>query len=267
MIPTFDFAKQQSWESEPKPEVLAKMQSVFRESGCLHLKGIYPPTFLETLHRHFSKQYRKYMNPHQGHDNALKVGNKRWMVTVKMQDAFAETLLYAHPLLLSFAKLLLGEECVLNSFGCVVALPGALDQHGHRDLPALFDDTPIDGELPCFALTLLLPLVDCNEVQGTTELRVGSHLVTEAEAEQMAAARPDISLGSCVLMDYRLHHGGTANLSDKPRPLLYMAYSRPWFLDYRNYKRQSPLWITRKTYRQMEREHRALFSRAKVTWW
>ena len=37
--------------------------------------------------------------------------------------------------------------------------------------------------------------------------------------------------GSVVLFDVRVRHRGTANTSDKPRPIVYMSYVQDWFSD------------------------------------
>jgi hypothetical protein len=36
-------------------------------------------------------------------------------------------------------------------------------------------------------------------------------------------------------MDYRLSHFGAPNLSGGVRPILYVVYGLPWFLDERNF--------------------------------
>ena len=41
--------------------------------------------------------------------------------------------------------------------------------------------------------------------------------------------------GDAILFDYRVLHRGRANASDRPRPLLYFTYARPWFTDATNY--------------------------------
>ena len=78
--------------------------------------------------------------------------------------------------------------------------------------------------------------VDLNERNGTTRVWPGSHRVwTDEKAKQLPSRDIIAPIGSCILMDYRLLHGGTANRSERLRPILYLIYHRPWFKDYVNF--------------------------------
>ena len=85
-----------------------------------------------------------------------------------------------------------------------------------------------------------IPLLEMNEIHGTTALWPGSHR-DETRASTESGDEPLVREGSCVLWDYRLRHCGTPNRSAMPRPLLYMTYCRPWFMDHKNYRKQIPL--------------------------
>ena len=50
-------------------------------------------------------------------------------------------------------------------------------------------------------------------------------------------------VGDALLFDCRVWHGGTANRSGAPRPVLYNSYQRPWFRDQVNFAQQEPLVI------------------------
>jgi hypothetical protein len=69
-------------------------------------------------------------------------------------------------------------------------------------------------------------------------------------------------MGDCYFMDFRLRHAGTPNISDKPRPILYLVYSRRWFQDRKNFDMQSPLLITGDEYERIPEEHKHLFLNA-----
>ncbi|MCB9644694.1 MAG: phytanoyl-CoA dioxygenase family protein [Myxococcales bacterium] len=267
MLPSLRFSPQEQSQLTLLPETLDQMETAFTQAGCLLLEQVFPQATIQQVLRYFLLHYRRFLTPDSYHEDALRVGDERWMVTVKLKGAFADPLLWAHPLIYPLFSRLLGEELILNSFGVVVSLPGAKAQHEHRDLPALFGDQPIDAMMPCFAMTLMVPLISCNEHHGTTMLRVGSHLVSEQEAEGMEETRPEVPTGSCLLMDYRLHHGGTANLSQTARPLLYAVFSKPWLRDYRNFKKQHPLCIPRRTLAGISPHLQGLFAQARVTWW
>ena len=44
--------------------------------------------------------------------------------------------------------------------------------------------------------------------------------------------------GSAILFDYRLKHRGLGNRSTEDRPLLYLTYARPFWLDVYNFDRK-----------------------------
>jgi ectoine hydroxylase-related dioxygenase (phytanoyl-CoA dioxygenase family) len=98
-------------------------------------------------------------------------------------------------------------------------------------------------EPPSFAVTLIIPFIDLNEVTGSTRLIGGSHLIPSKDAKNMPGLAPKVPVGSCFLMDYRLTHQGMANQSNQVRPILSIIYQQPWFRDYVNYSKQKPLIV------------------------
>ena len=118
----------------------------------------------------------------------------------------------------------------------------------------------MDTLIPSYGIKMIIPLVDLNEEHGTTRMWPGSHVVFDEKALKMAPVDPQLQVGSCILMDYRMMHGGTANRSERVRPLLYNNYYRPWFRDYKNFQQQPALQISRQAYTAIPAAHRTLFS-------
>ena len=120
---------------------------------------------------------------------------------------------------------------------------------------------------------VVVPLVDLDETTGTTAVWEGSHRRgvsakeeprSTTELEQLeGAVFPRARMGDCYFMDFRLLHAGTANLSEQPRPILYLVYSRPWFEDRRNFDMQQPLLISSEEYAKIPQEHLYLFKNAR----
>src|SRR5206468_13062791 len=69
------------------------------------------------------------------------------------------------------------------------------------------------------------------------------------------------ALGGCYFMDYRLWHQGAANRSDRPRPVLYIIYARPWFTDLVNFGKHARLRLSREDAFAMPPAQRRLFRR------
>jgi hypothetical protein len=169
-------------------------------------------------------------------EDTLKVGEGRHMVPIDLAGAFRDPVVYANPVLVAVAREALGPDAILESFGAVISSAGAKRQHVHRDGPLLFD-AAISPLLPAHALTFALPLVDMNDEHGTTALLPGSHRWQDYDQDGAVEA-PAIPVGSCVLWDFRLYHGGTANRSDVARPMLYGTFARPWFQDVANFPKE-----------------------------
>jgi ectoine hydroxylase-related dioxygenase (phytanoyl-CoA dioxygenase family) len=198
------------------------------KQGYALLDHVLPADKARTLHREFNSRYARYMRDVE-YEETLKVGDRRFRVPVELSGGFADPDVYANTAVLAVVRRMLGEDAILEAFGAVVSLSGADAQHVHRDSPLLFD-AAIAPLLPCHAVTVALPLVDMDEVQGTTALWPGSHRWKTRSTE----AAPDIlaiPAGSCLLWDYRLYHGGTANRSAQARPMLYATYARSWYRD------------------------------------
>ncbi|MBT3333558.1 MAG: phytanoyl-CoA dioxygenase [Rhodospirillaceae bacterium] len=256
-VPAIQLPSQESVEDVTGQVILREAAAGFRDSGVLLLHNAFPVEFVESLHGAYISRYSAYFDDAE-HDDALKVGDRRFMVTVEMAAPFNSPRLYANPGALGIIRKLLGENCVLGSFGSVVSLPGAAEQHVHRDHPGLFGDDQLDAILPSFAVTMLVPLVEMNETSGTTRTFMGSHVVDVDKKTEYQD--PVVPVGSCLLMDYRLLHGGLANRSSQVRPLLYNVYCRPWFRDDLNFRRQPAIKLKDKEYRRVPKSLQDLFS-------
>ncbi|MEP5152805.1 phytanoyl-CoA dioxygenase family protein, partial [Planktotalea sp.] len=165
--------------------------------------------------------------------------------------------------LTSFCDATLGQDHIINCFTCVISKPGATQQHTHTDFSGLFG-TPLDMFAPSYAINLFIPLVPLNDINGTTQMWPGTHKKPLASPEEHDGILPNVPLGSAVLMDYRVQHRGTANLSDEMRPILTIAYSRRWFIDTSNFATVAPLDLSQEQFETMDDRRIALFERAKL---
>jgi hypothetical protein len=230
-----------------------------RIAGALILDNIIDTLLLREARRAFLETYASYLDG-RAHDDALQVGDSRLMITVDMEPPFDEPQFFGNGWLLQILRPALGQDFVLGAFGVVCSMPSAPRQHCHRDGKVLFGPIGIDRLLPAYAVTVGIPLLEMNELYGTTALWPGSHH-DFCEVPTNRGVEPAVETGSCVLWDYRLLHGGTANRSTVPRPLLYLMYCRPWFLDHVNYRRQPPLRAPRRWLATLSDENRRLLAR------
>ena len=232
---------------------------LFHEYGTLIVENVFDAALMDRLAASFEERYRPYLNDDRP-DDALQVGNRRFMITVDVADGFNDGSLYAAPLVTPILERLLGEDFILGSFTAVTSLPGAADMRMHKDHPALFRDEELPVPLPTVGVTTLVPLKGFDLTMGTTRVVKGSHRRSSDEAAAMEWQDPCAPKGSCLLMDYRLSHQGRANRSQAVRPVLSMVYSRPWFRDCVNYELQEPLRISRGELERVAEPWRRLFS-------
>lgn len=123
-------------------------------------------------------------------------------------------------------------------------LPGASPQRQpvHSDADFASPDHP-------FALVVNVPLITMDEVNGSTEVWLGTHnhgvsAQEGAHGERASgrikedlltpehgfeAVQPKIEKGAIVIRDLRLWHAGMPNRSDEVRIMLAMIHFAPWY--------------------------------------
>jgi ectoine hydroxylase-related dioxygenase (phytanoyl-CoA dioxygenase family) len=241
---------------------LNRLLKDFRRDGYLILKDVFEAAFIQNLHHDFVHKYQHYF-VEKDHEDAQGVGNKRFFVTVEVEGAFNTPRFYANPFILSIVKQLLDKNLIISDLTCVVSLPGAEKQHIHSD-GTIFNGLPIASLLPPHAIGLLIPLIPFNQLNGVTRIWPGTHgkrMPEESLEDNPDFVDPELDIGSCILMDYRLKHRGNANLSDQIRPLLYCNYGAPWYFDSNNFKKQAHLMITDEEFEKVPEKYRAMFAR------
>jgi hypothetical protein len=109
----------------------------------------------------------------------------------------------------------------LVEFSSICVLPGARGQIIHKDIPTL------ENRL----ITVFVNLMDVSLDSGPLLIISGSQDVEDNNYSNsskyltMGDLRPmTLPKGSCVLMDSRLFHSGTANTSNSPRPVFYFTF-------------------------------------------
>jgi Phytanoyl-CoA dioxygenase (PhyH) len=236
----------------------------FASDGCLVIDRLFDPALIDSVHDEYLRQYGA-IDPADPPLH-MNVGDGRLHLPITLRGPLLDPSLYAHPLLVRMLSSILDAEFVIDNVSVVTALPGAGDQRFHRDHPPLFPaGHEFGASLPCYAVTVAIPLIDLDEECGTTELFAGSMGAQGNEdtgPQSGLSVLPLVKRGGCFLMDYRIWHRGRANRSARPRPILYIAYSREWFTDIVNFKKHARLVIDRESFETIPVEHRPMFRRA-----
>jgi ectoine hydroxylase-related dioxygenase (phytanoyl-CoA dioxygenase family) len=246
-------------------EAIEQASQRFRIEGALIIEGIVDTAIIAAARRAFADAYSSYLDG-AAHEDALRVGGRRLLITIKLEPPFDNPQLFANPYLLPFLRVALNDGFVLGAFGVVCSLPSAPAQHRHHDGGILFPSSGVDKLLPATAITVGIPFLEMNDVHGTTALWLGSHRDHSKHLEEEEGVKPVVHEGSCILWDFRLKHGGTPNQGTVPRPLLYLTYCRPWFVEHVNYTKrnpkQKPLLAKKNFLSSLCEEHQQLLARA-----
>jgi hypothetical protein len=251
--------------SELSRETIETASRSFRLDGALIIEDIVDAAIISEARRVIGETYSHYLDGSL-HEDVARVGEGRLMIAIALEPPFDDPQLFANPYLLSILSSELDKGFVIGAFGVVCSLPSAPTQHCHYDGGILFPSSGFDRLLPAPAVTVGIPLVEMNEFHGTTALWLASHR-DDARATKEPGITPVVREGSCMLWDFRLFHGGTPNRSNTPRPLLYLTYCRPWFVDHLNFNtktnpKQKPLLASKNFLSSLSEQHQRLLLRA-----
>lgn len=230
----FDFAGV-STEGLAQSTLIRAAFDGFTRHGYVILDNVVPVETIRSLHAEFFQNYKDQIRDQEAADS-LEVGARRFMIPLHFSGGLGAPGIFANPYVLALIRMILDEEAIIDAFGAILSLSGAEDQHIHHDGPILFG-SEISRLLPAYALTFGLPLIEMNDLSGTTAIWPGSHRRGSYEGHE--PLRPQIPLGSCMLWDYRTYHSGTSNLSDQVRPMVYATYARRWYQDPVNFRKET----------------------------
>lgn len=232
-----------------------------REHGIVVLHEAIPRHVIDAIYADFKSTYDTYMRPGQEKlFRNFQDDPKRAQIPVSPVGAMADPMLFANPAVMSVLRLLLGNRFIIGEMGGVISHPGSEPQYTHRDSDFLFGGLPMETDLPPYSLTITVPLVDVPFERGPTEYWPGSHRRTDSKAiTNLAPQCTELRAGSLLFYDGRLIHRGGPNRSDAVRPILYVTYQYPWYLERPGYDHKPQVRVTKRMLDRMAPEHRRLF--------
>ncbi|HZG77367.1 MAG TPA: phytanoyl-CoA dioxygenase family protein [Paenibacillus sp.] len=241
----------------------AEIMGALYGQGILGLKGAFSREWVEALREDIDALYISALQRPGG---TVGRGPKRHYVEIHPEDIRGFADLALHPWVKAVCEAVLGPAYKIVEIGFDVPNPGAVDQPWHRDFPAP-EDTVVGRRLNSLAFNVTT--VDVEPDMGPFEIAPGTQWDDasafehgmfppkelypryEARAEQKMPKMGDISVRSALTI-----HRGTANRSDKARPVLVLGVDAPGA---NNHERHD-LQVTKKYYETLPEElkHRLL---------
>lgn len=238
-------------EQQVEPFDVATIMGSLYGDGILGLKGAFERDWVARLGEDLEALYKDALARPGG---AVGRGPKRHYVEIHPEDIRGFVDLVSHPWVVAVCEAVLGPEYKVVEIGFDVPNPGAVDQPWHRDFPAP-EETLVGRRLNSLAFNVTT--VDVFEDMGPFEVAPGTQWDDpgefehgmfpprafyeryEARAQRKMPRMGDISVRSALTI-----HRGTANMSNKSRPVLVLGADAP---DARNAERHD-LQLTRAFY-------------------
>lgn len=243
---------------------IADAITLLRRDGVVVLDDLIDPTLLTACHADIAARHPDMAQPNRSKYFGPYAG--RHTIPLLVDGPLADPAILLPKPVAHIATELLGEAFKVDSVGLLVAVPGAEDQTAHRDA-WLYPREGLDRLLPPFALAFAVPLVTMDEVSGRTAFWRASHRsgATSVPTTPYDLA-PTVHPGSAILWDYRIYHTGLANHGTAPRPVIFSALSREWWveIDPPEAKDYRKLNVARAVFEGWKPRWQARFSRADV---
>jgi hypothetical protein len=215
-------------------EQVAELRARIYDAGVVGLPGAFDPQWVDQL----DEDVRRAFAEARGRPNgAIGRGPDRYYVEIHPEQIRGFVELATHPWIDAVCTAVLGPDYQIVEVGFDVPGPGAMNQPWHRDFPM----PPITrDERVLDSLAINVTTVDTEPDMGPFEIAPGTQFDPgdsfdhgmfppkdlyaryEQRAERKYPKRGDISIRSALTI-----HRGTANHSQKSRPVLVLGVDAP----------------------------------------
>ncbi|MDR5740767.1 phytanoyl-CoA dioxygenase family protein [Caballeronia sp. LZ019] len=204
----------------------------FEQDGFVLLRDHFDRAKLEAWRDAFAPLFAPHVESAKAASVSGNRGPGRYYVTLPFEGEFADPAFFCDEDIVGIVERVAGPDPVMCQLATDTPVRGSDFQDWHRDTPPLFDDAP---ETPSFQLAVNFPLVDVDDRNGSLETTRGTHRISREEAlagladGRFPPERVPMRLGDVMIRDVRGLHRGTPNLTDEPRPMVVIGYSRAWY--------------------------------------
>ena len=245
--------------SAPQYDVAGIMGALYGD-GILGLKGAFDRAWVTRMREDIETLFTAALARPGG---AVGRGPNRYYVEIHPEELRGFVDLVTHPWVVAVSEAVLGPEYRIVEIGFDVPGPGAMDQPWHRDFPSP-DETLIGRRLNSLAFNVTG--VDVFPDMGPFEIAPGTQWDAPEDFEhgmfppkrlypryEQRAQRKMPQMGDISVRSALTIHRGTANQSNRSRPVLVLGVDAP---DARNAERHD-LQFSRSYYATLPDEVRA----------
>jgi len=213
---------------------VASIMGALYGDGILGLKGAFSREWAQELGEDIAVLFEEAMARPGG---AVGRGPKRYYVEIHPERLRGFRELVTHPWVVTVCESVLGPEWQIVEIGFDVPGPGAVDQPWHRDFPAP-EETTTGRRLTSLAFNATA--VDTYEDMGPFEIAPGTQWDDASEFEHgmfppkshypryvERAQRKMPKMGDLSVRSALTIHRGTANRSQKSRPVMVLGVDAP----------------------------------------
>lgn len=202
--------------------------------GIIALKSAFSREWVDSLREDVDVAFESALRRPGG---TVGRGPRRYYVEIHPEDIRGFMDIVMHPWVVAVCESVLGPDYRIVEIGFDVPGPGAMDQPWHRDFPAP-DETRVGRRLNSLAFNITC--VDVFEDMGPFEIAPGTQWDDPAEFEhgqfppkslypryEQRAQRKMPKMGDISVRSALTIHRGTANHSNKSRPVLVLGVDAP----------------------------------------
>src|SRR4051794_2425658 len=217
-----------SMTTTPTPGELDRLAADLNRDGICVIRGLFDRALIQEWASAFDSLFRS----RQSRPGGLAPREQaRYYLTLPWVPPFADTNVFANPVILGVLDRVFAQEYVLVQLGADVPLQGSDYQETHRDYRPLFTDQIVT---PLYALAVNVPLVDVTEQNGPFQQARGTHVLPRDEGLAKVASGEIpmesflMQMGDVAIRTPLALHRGSPNRTPAPRPMVVMGYVMHW---------------------------------------
>ncbi len=187
-IQTIQITESERRASTIDMEKIELAKSAFLEQGAVKIANVFSSEDILRLKNYLESKF-SYSLAHTNQPD------RRPLFTLDIKGPIAKSSVITPPPIKAIATALLSENFILGACSFIASFPGAPQQFIHRDSNSLYDDYSFDCQLPPYALTVLIPLIDANLETGSTRIWPGTQKVaSDEDAQKMPSETPEVAV-------------------------------------------------------------------------